>query len=84
VKPPPPHGGPHIPGAVGPGEALLAATVAVGVGVCGALWATGQVAGLLSSGRWPSVGAADMARVLVELPGNVGDPAQGLAARRPG
>ena len=80
MKPPPGHGGPQIPGAVGPGEALLAATVAVGIGACGALWATGQVAGLLSSGRWPRVGAADMARVLVELPGNVGDPAQAWPA----
>ena len=76
MKPPPGHGGPQIPGAVGPGEALLAAAVAVGFGVAGALWATGQVAGLLSTGRWPSVGAADMARVLVHLPGNLGDPAE--------
>ena len=76
MKRPSTGGGPQIPGAVGPGEALLAAAVAIGFGVAGALWATGQVAGLLSTGRWPSVGAADMARVLVHLPGNLGDPAE--------
>lgn len=72
--PPSPYDGPQMPGMTNPAEILAAAAFGVGVAVSGVLWATGQVAGLLVGGSWPSVGARDMAGVLLRLPGHLGDP----------
>ena len=73
MRPPPASpAGPTPPGGVSPGELLLAGGDRRGA----VLWATGQVAGLVSGGRWPAVGAGEMASVLLRLPGNVGDPAR--------
>ena len=65
----------QAPGAVGPGELLVAGAFAAAFAAAGVLWATGQVAGLLAGGRWPAVGLGDMAGVLLRLPGDVGNPA---------
>ena len=77
MRPPPASpAGPTPPGGVSPGELLLAGGFAAAVAAGAVLWATGQVAGLVSGGRWPPVGAGEMASVLLRLPGNVGDPAR--------
>ena len=80
MKPPSSPGSAHPPGAVGPAELLVAGGFAAACGVGAALWATGQVAGLIAGGRWPPVGLADMAGVLVRLPGSVGNPARAWPA----
>jgi len=64
--------------------ALLAATAAVGLGV----WLWGGVAGVLFGSGWPHVTAAQLAGVVVRLPGRLDDPARAwprpAAARLPG
>ena len=81
MRPPPPSpASTHPPGAGGPAELLVAGAFAAAFGVGAALWATGQVAGLIAGGRWPAVGLGEMAGVLVRLPGSVGDPARAWPA----
>src|SRR3954466_869146 len=38
------------------------------------LWATGEIAGRVFGGVWPSVAAAAMGTVLVRFPAHLGDP----------
>lgn len=45
----------------------------LGVGVV--VWLTGEVAGLLGSGRWPGADFSQMGKVLVRLPEHLRDPA---------
>lgn len=52
---------------------LVLAGAAVGAAALSA-WCWGELAGLLASGRWPAVSAADVARVLAGLPDHLSDP----------
>jgi len=52
----------------------LGALVAAGV-LTALLWATGEVAGRLFGGQWPSAGLSDMGAVLAHLPAHLRDPA---------
>ncbi len=53
------------------GLALLGAVLALG----GLVWATGQVAGRLASGRWPKIAFSEIPPVLGRLPHHMSDPA---------
>lgn len=54
---------------------LLFVVVLVAFGIGSGVWATGEVAGFVASGRWPGVSLAEMGSVLVELAETPGDPA---------
>jgi type IV secretory pathway TraG/TraD family ATPase VirD4 len=62
--------------------ALLALVVVCGAGTLG-VWATGQLAGLLTHAAWPPVNIARGLEILVTLPHHLRDPRQAwpLAAR---
>jgi type IV secretion system protein VirD4 len=58
-----------------PLETIALGALAVAAAVTALLWATGEAAGRLFEGQWPSVGAADMGAVLAHFPAHLGDPA---------
>jgi type IV secretion system protein VirD4 len=53
---------------------FIGVLVLVGIGLV--LWATGEVAGFLSSGQWPDASLSQMGRVLVRIVDSPGDPAR--------
>ena len=64
---------------------IVAAALGAAVGVAGSgVWATGEVAGWLWRGKWPSTPVASVPLILLRLPGHAGDPRQAwpAAARR--
>ena len=58
---------------------VLAAAGLVAVAAVG-IWLVGQIAGALFGAGWPTVGAGDVAGVLVRLPSHLGDPRQAWPA----
>jgi type IV secretion system protein VirD4 len=52
---------------------LIVIAVVAGIAVC--VWLTGQLSGLLDSGRWPPVAPGAVVGVIVRLPRHLGDPA---------
>jgi len=58
-----------------PLETIALGALVVAAAVTALLWATGEAAGRLFEGRWPSVGAADMGAVLAHFAAHLGDPA---------
>ncbi len=61
----------------GPDDLLLyalAALTALVTAVALAMWATGQLAGLLTTGHWPPVAGGQAAGILLALPGHLADP----------
>jgi type IV secretion system protein VirD4 len=61
-------------------DLLLAAIVALGVGVGLVVWLTGEIAALLAHGRWPAVSPAAALSILAEMPGTFGHPANAWPA----
>jgi type IV secretion system protein VirD4 len=55
---------------------VLVALLGLLVALALVIWAWGGVAGALFGGGWPHVGLGALARVIVRLPGRLGDPAQ--------
>ena len=75
MRPPPPQNYPQPPPSSGLesiGLALMGAILAVG----GVVWATGQLAARLASGRWPRVAFSEIPPVLMSLRDHFGDPAR--------
>jgi len=60
----------------------LAIVIAIGaiVGVTLAVWLTGELAGLIASGRPAPVGARDLGHILIRLPDHLADPAHAWPA----
>ena len=59
-----------------PLETLARAGLVAGVAAGFALWLTGERAGRVYGGSWPSVGAREMGRVLARLADNAADPSK--------
>jgi type IV secretion system protein VirD4 len=60
----------------GGSDAVLLAVLGLLVGLALVVWAWGGVAGALFGGGWPHIGLGGLARVIVHLPGRLGDPAR--------
>ncbi|MBA2312037.1 MAG: type IV secretory system conjugative DNA transfer family protein [Actinobacteria bacterium] len=58
---------------------LIAVLAVLGIGLV--LWAAGEVAGYLSSGKWPGGSLSQMGRVLARLTETPGDPGQAWPRR---
>jgi type IV secretion system protein VirD4 len=58
-----------------PLESIALGALAAVAAVTTLLWTTGEAAGRLFEGRWPSVGAADLGAVLARFPSHLADPA---------
>jgi type IV secretion system protein VirD4 len=58
-----------------PLESVALGALVAAAALTALLWATGEVAGRLFGGRWPSVGASDMGAALARLPAHLRDPA---------
>ncbi|HEV8373405.1 MAG TPA: type IV secretory system conjugative DNA transfer family protein [Actinomycetota bacterium] len=58
-----------------PFEQMLLAAIALVLGTSVMLWLTGEVAGFVHSGTWPSVSASEMARVVTQVPRHPANPA---------
>jgi len=56
-------------------DPLLLVAIATIVVLCGLVWLTGQLAGLLASGIWPDVALAELPGILARLREHAGDPA---------
>lgn len=56
-------------------ESLLFGVVLVFLGIGVVVWAAGEVAGFLASGRWPGTSLSEMGKVIVRLAKSPGDPA---------
>jgi type IV secretion system protein VirD4 len=61
-------------------DGLLLGLLGVAIGLLGALWAWGGLAGTLFGGGWPRVTAGQLGEVLVRLPGHLADPASAWPA----
>jgi type IV secretion system protein VirD4 len=57
------------------GDLAMLAAIGGLAAVAGTLWLWGGIAGALFGGGWPAVGPAQLAWVIVRLPGHLGDPA---------
>lgn len=62
------------PWAAAPLEVMAAIGAAMAVGAGAVVWAAGEVGGRVRGGRWPAVGAADTAGILVRLPSCLAEP----------
>lgn len=58
--------------------AFVAVLAVFGIGII--LWATGEVAGFLGSGRWPDVSPSQIGGVLVRIASTMGDPGRAWPA----
>ena len=59
----------------GPLDQLLLTIIGILLGATIMLWLTGQVAGFIHSGRWPTVSLSEMGAVMVRVPRHPMDPA---------
>jgi type IV secretion system protein VirD4 len=59
---------------------LIVAVVSAAVAAGGAVWVTGQLAGLLFRGTWPPITFTQALAAVVTLPGHLGDPRQAWPA----
>ncbi|HEV2919338.1 MAG TPA: type IV secretory system conjugative DNA transfer family protein, partial [Actinomycetota bacterium] len=59
----------------GPLDQLLLMAIAILLGATFMLWLTGQLAGFIHSGRWPSVSLSEMGAVVTRVPRHPMDPA---------
>ncbi|HEX4012089.1 MAG TPA: type IV secretory system conjugative DNA transfer family protein [Solirubrobacteraceae bacterium] len=69
-------------------DAAMLAVIALGAAVLAAVWLWGGIAGALFGGGWPPVAPAQLAWVIIRLPGHLSDPAAawpaGARPRLPG
>ena len=69
-------------------DAAVLAVIGLGAAVLGAVWLWGGIAGALFGGGWPPISPAQLAWVIVRLPGHLADPAAawpaGARPRLPG
>ena len=58
------------------GDLIVVVCLAVGLVLSGAVWLTGEIAGVLSRGLWPAVSPGVAATVVARLPATLGHPAR--------
>ncbi len=61
-------------------DGAMVAAIGCLVGVGGALWLWGEIAGALFGGGWPSVSGSQLPGVLIRLPARLSDPARAWPA----